>query len=816
MRKRHLLLFALVLGMLPMIACGGGAPISSPMQTPTPQVPAGSPSTGPTVLNLTAGDSTTTTPDCGAAWQATLQQLSAPSSTTSVHILSWNNYDKGVQLERGIDNCVVLQPSIAGDTLSWIATGNTALIHHYELFSSPDGANLTHLASALSGATSLDLSSTSLVPGQQYYLVLSAIGKPSVLNKVSSPITYVAAARVAPGLALSVTPLSGIAPVPVTAIATPTLATNDSITSSTIDFGDGATINATSGSHTYSAPGTYSVRASVTDRHGVTASASATVVVAANQPPVARLALSTTSGTTPVAVTANTAGSADPDGAIQSTSIDFGDSAIVSAASATHTYTSAGTFTVRATVTDNLGASASATSSVVVSAPVVPPTLPPTAGIPAQFAKLRSDSFDYTCGGATPCTTWPSPPMPNWGGTYTDPTWGTTTQRVNLHQCIVDATHTSACSTRNIMPDYSKQQAWNVDGAKMLLLDDMAWYHVYDASTLKDLGRISDAKGLCCDHDVRWSNSEANIIYYVTGLSLMSYNVSTHALNTVHTFSCSDGTHTGTKFGNGDEGNPSNDDRYWAGVCSYYDGAYFATISAITYDRVTDTVLANIPAAQLCGGACIGFSKSDLINWVGMSPSGKYTIVQWNKSSNIEANYIRPMGTEIFDQQLTYQGKLCAANPHSDVGYDVNGNEVIVIAGCDLTYQPRMMTVTQLDTRIQTKILWPSTWANDALYHISMRATNGSARGWALISTAVSANTQGRGWGASEMVAVQIDTTKNGNQTWRRVGRAFSIRDTQYYAEPHAVPNRDFTKVLWGSDWLTDGGQISACVININ
>ena len=112
-------------------------------------------------------------------------------------------------------------------------------------------------------------------------------------------------------------------------------------------------------------------------------------VTIANQPPTASLSitnsLTKSSLTGPVAapasITASTAGSSDPDGSIVASAINFGDgSAPVSGPSASHTYSTAGTYTITGTVTDNLGATASKSAAIVISSST---NLPPLAVIAA-------------------------------------------------------------------------------------------------------------------------------------------------------------------------------------------------------------------------------------------------------------------------------------------------------------------------------------------------------------------------------------------------------------------------------------------------
>ncbi|HEY6349278.1 MAG TPA: PKD domain-containing protein, partial [Candidatus Angelobacter sp.] len=93
---------------------------------------------------------------------------------------------------------------------------------------------------------------------------------------------------------------------------------------------------------------------------------SLSLAIVGNQPPKAVISVSSSSVLVGGSITASTAGSSDPDGSIASIQIDFGDGTIVSGVSATHQYRTTGTFTVKATVTDNQGASSAASTTVVV------------------------------------------------------------------------------------------------------------------------------------------------------------------------------------------------------------------------------------------------------------------------------------------------------------------------------------------------------------------------------------------------------------------------------------------------------------------
>ncbi len=90
----------------------------------------------------------------------------------------------------------------------------------------------------------------------------------------------------------------------------------------------------------------------------------------ANLPPSASLSATPASGAAPLAVLFDASASRDPDGSIAGYAFLFGDGAGTSSASPTagHTYTAAGSYTARVTVTDTRGGTASANVVVTVTA----------------------------------------------------------------------------------------------------------------------------------------------------------------------------------------------------------------------------------------------------------------------------------------------------------------------------------------------------------------------------------------------------------------------------------------------------------------
>ena len=98
-------------------------------------------------------------------------------------------------------------------------------------------------------------------------------------SSTSSSITVTGQTDQPPTAKLSLAPTSGPAPLTVTASTTGSSDPNGTITSSTINFGDGTTVSGSSVQHTYANSGTYTVTATITDNAGLSSAATATVSV---------------------------------------------------------------------------------------------------------------------------------------------------------------------------------------------------------------------------------------------------------------------------------------------------------------------------------------------------------------------------------------------------------------------------------------------------------------------------------------------------------------------------------------------------------
>ena len=175
------------------------------------------------------------------------------------------------------------------------------------------------------------------------------------------------------------------------------------ISSYTWDYGDGSAPDATSGPrtlHTYSAPGTYNVKLTVSDASGNPSTEILPVIVsltgAAGAPTAAFTSPGSAQASHPVAFDGS--GSSDPAGAIAAYVWNYGDGSALDASSGaqpTHSYAAGGAYTVTLTVIDTSGQASSVSHPVTVTAGI--PSAVFTVPVGVQAGKTAA--FDGSASG---------------------------------------------------------------------------------------------------------------------------------------------------------------------------------------------------------------------------------------------------------------------------------------------------------------------------------------------------------------------------------------------------------------------------------
>lgn len=351
----------------------------------------------------------------------------------------------------------------------------------------------------------------------------------------------------------------------------------------------------------------------------------------------------------------------------------------------------------------------------------------------------------------------PSSPRPAKGAVFRDPAFATCVARATNH-----ATEPPAGFARN---DYSRRQAFNVDNSRFLSYAyDGAW-HLYDANTLAHL-RVLDGPG--GDAEPQWHPVDPSLLYYIPtngGMTLWRLNVDSNISSKVADFAgklpWSGVAHVWSKS----EGSPSADGRFW---CFMAETASFGIRGVFTYDLQTQRVI----------GTRNLNSRPD---HVSMSPSGRYCVISGGDVSD---------GTVAWDRTFSKSLTVHQGGEHSDLALGPDGSDYYVAV--DYQSASGDLYMVNLVSGVRTALFPTYIQGTATAYHISGKAF--SRPGWVLMSTY--ARFGAEKWLHERIMAVELKADP------RIINLAHHhSRYNGYWTEPHASVSRDFTHVLFSSNW---------------
>jgi len=252
----------------------------------------------------------------------------------------------------------------------------------------PEGLTLSSSTYALSGSYSGMNTSYQTISGTantagKYNITVTASDKYSAAGSTVFAVNV--AAPSVPVAAFSANATTGTAPVTILFNDT----SSNTPTSWAWDFNNDGVVDATTqnATYTYTNAGTYSVNLTATNSAGSNSLLKTDYIMVSSAvvAPVASYTASTTSGTAPLAVMFNDTSVNAPTSWLW----DFGDGSTSSERNVTHTFTSAGTFTVNLTATNSAGGnSLLKTSYITVTSAAVAPVASFTSGTPTGTAPL--------------------------------------------------------------------------------------------------------------------------------------------------------------------------------------------------------------------------------------------------------------------------------------------------------------------------------------------------------------------------------------------------------------------------------------------
>jgi hypothetical protein len=349
------------------------------------------------------------------------------------------------------------------------------------------------------------------------------------------------------------------------------------------------------------------------------------------------------------------------------------------------------------------------------------------------------------------------PPDP--GQAALDPAYGTAVWRISDARHRPNAAGTGPLAF--IVHEYSTVSPFNQDDSR-LLLQHQSYFALYDSA-----GRyVRDLPfEVAPSSEPRWSRHDPDLLYYVSGNRLKSYDAATGAVGLLHTFS-----EYSAVSGRGE-----------SDLC--FDGDHLVLSGDGREVFVYDLALGSKgPVLDTAGH---GFDN------LHIAP-GDQVVVTWYQAGSGRFN-----GVELFDRDMNFQRQLATVAGHMDVGRDADGQPIVLWMNAadpqpPLSCQNAVVKIRLADA--QRTCLLSLDWSLAA--HVS--APDGGP--WFYVSTFAPSDPdplQG-GWRpyGGELLQVRLD----GSEV-RRLAHHRSRPFNDYWYTPRAAVDRDGRRLVFGSNY---------------
>ena len=369
-------------------------------------------------------------------------------------------------------------------------------------------------------------------------------------------------------------------------------------------------------------------------------------------------------------------------------------------------------------------------------------------GITGLYAQYPADTSYHVISAATP-------PLPAWHASLTDSTLPTPMTLFRITRYNDDWQWYP-------VHDYAKVQAWNSDMSRFKYSSAL----LYDAAT----GNI--IRNLPGDlWESRWSHTDPNLIYsFRTDGTVKKYYVAQDSTAVILHLTA----YETVRLGPG-EGNTDWQDHHVALV-----GKSGQDMDVITLDLQNGQTLATRRFADAWSNNA---NAPGYIDWVSVSPSGRFTVIMWNTHLTSAAHPLHGhYGVEVYrTADMQFLRRISDYGNHGDFQYTPDGDEVFV-----QFHGPQPGITAYLLDRDSLFAVHTNPDFGDGDAHIS--GQNFQRPGWVYVSTDPSHG--------GLVLAVKLD----GSQTVEYFAHHFSSA-ANYDKSPMPLASPDGSRVMFRSDF---------------